>query len=73
MREIVCFDLPMSPMDRTQWWVGIVRETATELENRLKEARNLQEAMVEVVEVLHRNLQADSDRSGMYDPMGTLN
>ena len=73
MREIVWFDFPESPMERTRWWLGIVGEEPTDLVKRLKEASNLQEAMIEVVEVLHRNLQAGPDRSGIYDPRGTLN
>ena len=72
MREIV-WDFPMSPMERTRWWVGIPGEEPTDLEKRLKGANNLQEAMVEVVEALHWNLITDSDMRGIYDPMGTLN
>ena len=72
MREIV-WDFPMGPMERTLWWVGIPGEAPTELERRLKESKNLQEAMVEVVEALHWNLITDSDMRGIYDPMGTLN
>ena len=37
---------------------------------RLKQASNLQEAMIEVVEVLHSNLQADPDLSGLIRPYG---
>ena len=73
MREIVWFDFPTSPMERTLWWVGIPGEEPTDLEKRLKGANNLQEAMVEVVEALHWNLITDSDMRGIYDPMGTLN
>ena len=73
MREIVWFDLPGCPKERLQWWVGIPGEAPTELERRLKESKNLQEAMIEVVEALHWNLKSDPDRSGGYDPMGTLN
>ena len=53
--------------------LGIPGEEPTDLVKRLKQASNLQEAMIEVVEVLHSNLQADPDLSGLYDPMGTLN
>ena len=72
MREIV-WDFPMSPMERTRWWVGIPGEEPTHLVKRLTQASNLQEAMVEVVEALHWNLITDSDMRGIYDPMGTLN
>ena len=71
MREIV-WDFPMSPMERTLWWVGIPGEEPTDLVKRLKEASNLREAMIEVVEALHWNLIAGPDLSGIYDPMGTL-
>ncbi len=72
MREIV-WDFPMGPMERTLWWVGSAADVTTGIVELLKEAKNLQEAMVEVVEVLHSNLQADPDLSGLYDPLGTLN
>ena len=72
MREIVLNDLPGSPKERLQWWLGLPREAPTDLEKRLKEAGNLQTAMIEVVEALHWNLIADPDLSGVYDPMGTL-
>ena len=62
MREIE-WDFPMSPMERTRWWVGIPGEEPTDLVKRLKEARDLQKAMVEVVEALHWNLKVDPDRS----------
>ena len=73
MREIVWSDLPGSPKERLQWWLGLPGEAPTNLERRLKESKNLQEAMIEVVEALHWNLIADPDLSGVYDPMGTLN
>ena len=41
MRDIVWFDFPESPMERTRWWLGIVGEEPTDLVKRLKEARNL--------------------------------
>ena len=72
MREIE-WDFPMSPMERTRWWVGIPGEEPTDLVKRLKQASNLQEAMIEVVEALHWNLITDSDMRGIYDPLGTLN
>ena len=62
MREIV-WDFPMSPMERTRWWVGIPGEEPTDLVKRLQQASNLQEAMIEVVEALHWNLKVDPDRS----------
>ena len=52
--------------------LGIPGEEPTDLVKRLKGANNLQEAMIEVVEALHWNLKSDPDRSGGYDPMGTL-
>ena len=83
MREIVWNDLPGSPKERLQWWLGLPGEEPThlvgrpggdptDLVKRLKQASNLQVAMGEVVEAFHWYLIADPDLSGIYDPMGTL-
>ena len=74
MLDMLWFDLQdLSPKERTRWWLGIVGEDPTELVRRLKEAKNLQEAMIQIVEVFDDNLRTDPDRSGIYDPRGTLN